>query len=87
MARKYRTPATPLTPAERTAYEKAQAEERQKRGLVTFTRPDKREAVFGRTLGESRMSSSQRNSQATQRTDEANKRGSRQKSRSSKRGR
>ncbi len=65
-ARKY-TVQPPMTAAELQEHDRRQAEERVRRGLVGFTRPEKREEIMGRTSGEARLGTTQRHSQVQRR--------------------
>ncbi len=56
---------------------RSQAEERRKRGLVDYTRKARKEAVEGRTPGESELSSGHRGTQATYPKPEAPRKRSR----------
>jgi hypothetical protein len=85
MASKRRVVVNPLTDEQRRQYERDQARERAKRGLPSFTRPERREAILGSTKAESGLGRTQRQSQATQRTDEARRRSDEQRRRSRRR--
>lgn len=74
MAQKNRVHASrEMTPAERLAWERAQAMERQRRLGRAFTRPERAEEVLGQTEGESRLETTRRVSQV----DRARNRGRR----------
>jgi len=47
------------------AHRQERARERERRGMVTFTRPETREAVLGGTQGESRLGTGTRSTQVT----------------------
>ena len=66
MAKKYVVRA-PLSQSEYLAHLKSQAEERQRRGLLTFTRESRREEIMGETEGESKLSKTHRASQVKRR--------------------
>lgn len=66
MARKY-TVQPPMSAAELQEYHRKQAQERQRRGLQTFTRPERAEEVMGQTAGEARLQRTQRHSQVGRR--------------------
>jgi len=65
MANKTRTDVHNMSEDEMLRYRQAQAMERQRRGMVTFTRPETREAVMGGTQGESQLGTGTRSTQVT----------------------
>lgn len=63
-AKRYSVPPRPqLSQAELQRLERRQAEERLRRGMTDFSRPARRESVYGVTPGESKMGTAQRESQ------------------------
>lgn len=58
---------TAMTPKEREDWDRRQADERRKRGLVGFTRPERTTEVYGQTNGESALSRAQRRIQSSRR--------------------
>lgn len=67
MGKTFKAVRAPLTLAEQQAHQKAQARERARRGFVTFTRPELRERVLGRTEGENVLQRNVRGDQASRR--------------------